>query len=135
MTPTGNNADQNHRNRAIRRCLRRPFKPSVTRDSEIPGLCLHVTTRAIVLGAELPAEGHKSSDRQAMGRRRRFELGDAMLTTVAEARTAALAAKALIRQGRSPHHERYGLHGLRCGSSGASCPQPSPKPSTPMPPR
>jgi integrase len=33
-------------------------------------------------------------------------LGDAMLMTVSEARTDSLTAKTLIRQGRSPHHER-----------------------------
>ena len=86
--------------------LRRPLVPSVTKDSEIRGLALHVTSTRSFWALTYQPRGHQSLDWQTMGRRRSHELGDAMLMTVAEARTAALAAKALVRAGRSPHHER-----------------------------
>jgi integrase len=86
--------------------LRRPLKPSVTRDSEIPGLCLHVTTRRTFWALSYQPKGVNPSTGKRWGGGVRFELGDAMLTTVGEARTAALAAKAEVRIGRSPHHER-----------------------------
>ena len=41
-----------------------------------------------------------------MGRRARVTLGDAFLTPVREARTAALAAKQVIREGRDPFKEQ-----------------------------
>ena len=86
--------------------LRRPLKPSVTRDSEIPGLCLHVTTRRSFWALSYQPKGINPATGKRWGGGVRFELGDAMTTTVSAARTAALAAKSLVRQGRSPHHER-----------------------------
>jgi integrase len=86
--------------------LRRPLKPSVTRDSEIPGLCFHVTTRRSFWALSYQPKGINSATGKRWGGGVRFELGDAMLTTVAEARTAALAAKAVVRAGGDPHRER-----------------------------
>jgi integrase len=77
----------------------------VTRDSEIPGLCLHVTTRRSFWALQYQPKGTNPATGKRWGGGVRHELGDAMLTTVTEARTAALAAKLLVRQGRSPHHE------------------------------
>jgi integrase len=85
--------------------LRRPFKPSVTRDSEIPGLALHVTTRRSFWALSYQPKGLNPKTGKRWGGGVRHELGDAMLTTVSEARGLALAAKTLVRQGRSPHHE------------------------------
>ena len=85
--------------------LRRPLKPSVTRDSEIPGLALHVTSRRSFWALSYQPKGINPATGKRWGGGVRFELGDAMTTTVSAARTAALAAKALVRQGRSPHHE------------------------------
>jgi integrase len=83
--------------------LRRPFKPSVTRDSEIPGLCLHVTTRRSFWALSYQPKGTNPATGKRWGGGVRHELGDAMLTTVTEARTAALAAKAVVRAGGDPH--------------------------------
>jgi integrase len=86
--------------------LRRPLKPSVTKDSEIPGFALHVTRKRSFWALSYQPKGVNPATGKRWGGGVRHELGDAMLTTVAEARTAALAAKAVVRAGRSPHHER-----------------------------
>ena len=52
------------------RSLRRPLKPSVTRDSEIPGLCLHVTTSRSFWALSYQPKGINPVDWQALGRRR-----------------------------------------------------------------
>jgi integrase len=85
--------------------LRRPFKPSVTRDGDIPGLCLIVTTRRAFWALVYQPRGINPATGKRWGGGVRHELGDAMLVTVSEARAAALAAKSQVRQGRSPHHE------------------------------
>jgi integrase len=83
--------------------LRRPFKPSVIRDSEIPGLCLHVTRKRSFWALSYQPKGVNPSTGKRWGGGVRFELGDAMLMPVSEARTAALAAKAVVRAGGDPH--------------------------------
>ena len=86
--------------------LRRPLVPSVTKDTDIPGLALHVTTRRAFWALTYQPKGVNPATGKRWGGGVRYELGDAMLMAVSEARTAALAAKALVRAGRSPHHER-----------------------------
>jgi integrase len=85
--------------------LRHPLKPSVTRDRDTLGLCLIVTTRRAFWAFVYQPRGINPKTQRRWGGGVRHELGDAMLMAVAEARTAALAVKALVRQGRSPHHE------------------------------
>jgi hypothetical protein len=85
--------------------LRRPFKPSVTRDSEIPGLTLVVTSRRGFWAFVYQPRGRNPKTGRRWGGGVRHELGDAMLMSVTEARAAALAAKSQVLQGRSPHHE------------------------------
>jgi integrase len=85
--------------------LRRPLEPSITTDSDIPGFALHVTRTRGFWALSYQPKGVNPSTGKRWGGGVRHELGDAMLMTVAEARTAALAAKALVRAGRSPHHE------------------------------
>jgi hypothetical protein len=85
--------------------LRRPLVPSVTKDADIPGLALHVTTRRAFWALSYQPKGVNPSTGKRWGGGVRHELGDAMLMPVSEARTTALAAKALVRAGRSPHHE------------------------------
>jgi integrase len=86
--------------------LRRPLVPSVTKDSDISGFALHVTTRRTFWALTYQPRGINPSTGKRWGGGVRYELGDAMLMTVSEARTDSLTAKTLIRQGRSPHHER-----------------------------
>jgi len=83
--------------------LRRPLKPSVTRDSEIPGLCLHVTTRRSFWALSYQPKGTNPATGKRWGGGVRHELGDAMLVPVSEARGLALAAKAVVRAGGDPH--------------------------------
>ena len=85
--------------------LRRPLVPSVTRDVDAPGFCLHVTQRRAFWALSYQPKGVNPNTGKCYGGGVRHELGDAMLMTVTEARTAALAAKAFVRAGRSPHHE------------------------------
>ena len=88
---------QNHRTRPIRR-LRRPLVPSVTKDSDIRGLALHVTSTRSFWALTYQPRGINPSTGKRWGGGVRYELGDAMLMTVAEARTAAWRPNS--RQGR-----------------------------------
>jgi integrase len=93
------------------KALRRPpppsvsrFTPSVTRDSEISGLCLIATRRRAFWAFVYQPRGINPATGKRWGGGVRHELGDAMTMTVDEAGTAAILAKALVRQGGSPHH-------------------------------
>jgi integrase len=85
--------------------LRRPLKPSVTRDSEIPGLALHVTTRRSFWAFTYQPRGVNPATGKRWGGGTRHELCDAQMMPVSEARAAALAVKAVVRAGRDPHRE------------------------------
>jgi integrase len=84
---------------------RRPLVPSVANDADVAGLRLHVTTRRAFWSLSYQPRGLNPGTGKRWGGGVRHELGDAFAMTVAEARTAALAAKALVRQGRDPHRE------------------------------
>ena len=86
--------------------LRRPLVPSVTKDSEIRELALHVTSTRSFWALTYQPRGINPSTGKRWGGGVRHELGDAMLMTVEEARTDALEAKLVVRAGGSPHHER-----------------------------
>jgi integrase len=82
--------------------LKLPLRPSITKDSD--GFQLIVNTQRALWVEFLQPRGLRPD-----GRRWpvvRHELGDARTMTVDEARTAALAAKLAIKQGRDPHRER-----------------------------
>jgi integrase len=85
--------------------LRCPFVPSVTRDSEISGFTLIVTSRRGFWALVYQPRGINPSTGKRWGGGTRFELGDAHQISVAQARAASLAAKALVRAGRDPHRE------------------------------
>ena len=84
--------------------LKQPLKSAVVKDSEIDGFRLIVTqSRAFWCQLLQPRGVDPNGRRWTLVR---HELGDARTMTVAEARSASLAAKAAIRQGRDPHRER-----------------------------
>jgi integrase len=85
--------------------LRRPLAPSVIHDSDVPGLALHITSRRGFWAISYMPHGLNPRTGKRWGSTR-LELGDAMTMTVAEVRSAALAAKAAVRAGRDPHRER-----------------------------
>jgi integrase len=85
--------------------LRRPFTPSVTRDRDVPGLALHVTTRRSFWALSYQPRGINPATNKRWGGGVRHELADAQLVGVAEARGLALAAKAAVRAGGDPHRE------------------------------
>jgi integrase len=84
--------------------LKLPLAPAIVKDSEIRGFALIVTTQRAFWVQFLQPRGLRPD-----GRRWslvRHELGDAQVMVTAQARSAALAAKAAIQQGRDPHRER-----------------------------
>jgi hypothetical protein len=85
--------------------LRRPLVPSVTKDSDTPGFALHVTSERSFWAMTYRPKGINPKTGRRFGGGTRHELGDGMLTTVEDARKAALAAKLLIKHGESPHHK------------------------------
>src|SRR5580693_3525099 len=82
--------------------LRRPLVPSLTRDADIPGLALVVTNRRAFWCLFYQPRGVNPATGKRWGGGVRYELGDARLMPVWEAQAAALAAKSLVRAGRSP---------------------------------
>jgi integrase len=86
--------------------VRRPLVPSVTKDAEIKGLALHVTRTRSFWAQVYQPHGVNPRTGRRYGGGTRFELGDAQLIGVAEARGLALAAKARVRMGEDPHRER-----------------------------
>ena len=85
--------------------LKRPFVPSVTRNSEIAGLALHVTRKRGFWALTYQPRGLRPNGKR-WGGGTRHELCDAQMMPVSEARAAALALKAQVKAGRSPHHEQ-----------------------------
>jgi integrase len=86
--------------------LRRPLVPSVTRDSKVPGFALHVTRTRGFWALSYQPKGVNPRTNRRWGGGVRHELGDAMLLSVSEARTAALAAKLVVKEGGDPHRKR-----------------------------
>ena len=85
--------------------LSTPLAPSVTRDLLIPGFALIAKRRAAHWCLFFQPPGRRPDGRR-WGGGARVTLGDAFLTPVREARTAALAAKQIIREGRDPLKEQ-----------------------------
>jgi integrase len=85
--------------------LRRPLTPSVTHDSDVPGLALHITSKRGFWAFSYTPHGFNPATGKRWGSTR-LELGDAMTMPVWEARSTALAGKAAVRAGRDPHRER-----------------------------
>jgi integrase len=85
--------------------LRRPLKPSVTRDLDVPSLVLIVTTRRSFWALVYQPRGVNPATGKRWGGGVRHELADAQLVGVAEARGLALAAKAIVRAGGDPHRQ------------------------------
>jgi integrase len=80
-------------------------RPAVVVDTEIPGFALHVSPKRAFWTFSYSPRGSNP----ATGRRwrwTRLELGDVGVTTLPEARTRALEAKALVRTGRDPQREK-----------------------------
>jgi integrase len=84
--------------------LKQPLEPSVTKDSEIAGFALIVTTRRAFWCQRLQPHGRDPDGKR--WRVVRHELGDARTMTVSEARKAAWAAKLAIKEGKDPHKDR-----------------------------
>ena len=87
------------------KALRRPLVPDVIGETEIRGFALIITSRRAFWALRYQPRGINPATGKRWGGGVRHELGDAFATSIAEARAAALAAKALVGQGRDPHRE------------------------------
>jgi integrase len=92
------------RSRALKR-VGGELQPSVTRDTDIKGFALVVTTRRAFWCLFFQPKGVNPATGKRWGGGVRHELGDAFSTSLADARAAALKAKALVREGGDPHRE------------------------------
>ena len=81
------------------------LQPSVTRDTDIKGFALVVTTRRGFWCLYFQPKGVNPATGKRWGGGMRLELGDAFAISIADARAAALTAKALVRRGRDPLRE------------------------------
>jgi integrase len=78
---------------------------SVTYDTDIKGFAFVVTTRRAFWCLVFRPKGVNPATGRRWGGGVRHELGDAFATSIADARAAALKAKALVRQGHDPHRQ------------------------------
>ena len=85
--------------------LSRPLRSSVTWDSVVPGFRLIVTTRRAFWAVDYQPRGRNPKTGRRWGGGTRLEIADAHDMSTADARAAAMAAKAAVRQGRDPHRE------------------------------
>jgi integrase len=81
------------------------LQPSVTRDTDIKGFALVVTPRRAFWCLFFRPKGVNPATGKRWGGGVRHELSDAFATSIADARAAALKAKAQIRQGHDPHRQ------------------------------
>ena len=79
--------------------------PSVTKDTDIKGFALVVTTRRAFWCVVFRPKGVNPATGKRWGGGVRLELGDAFMTSIADARASALKAKAQVQQGHDPHRE------------------------------
>ena len=97
--------NQNHRTHSIRATA-----PTARQERHLgqrtPGFALHVTSKRAFWAMTYRPKGVNPSTGKRWGGGVSHELGDAMLMTPEEARTAALAAKLAIKLGRDPHRDR-----------------------------
>jgi hypothetical protein len=92
--------------------LKRPFHPDVAWDADISGFALHVTLKRAFWAQHYSPAGRNPSTGKRRGSTR-FELGDAVLMPIPNARAAALTAKAAVLDGRDPHREKMALRASR----------------------
>jgi integrase len=104
MSGTTKKITENVRAEALRR-VAGAFVPSTIRDAEIKGFALVVTTRRAFWCLFFQPKGINPATGGRWGGGVRHELGDAFAMSIADARTAALGAKARIRSGHDPHRE------------------------------
>jgi integrase len=85
--------------------LHRPLKPAVIRDVEVRGFTLVVTTRRAFWCLTYQLRGTNPRTGKRHGGGTRYELGDAVGMSLKDAKTAALKAKARVRDGYDPQRE------------------------------
>ena len=104
MATPGKKITEDVRARALKR-VAGALAPSVTKDTDIKGFALVVTTERAFWCLFFRPKGVNPATGKRWGGGMRLELGDAFMTSIAHARVAALNAKAQVRQGRDPLRE------------------------------
>jgi integrase len=79
--------------------------PDVAHDTEIRRFALIIKTERAFWALFFQPQGVNPATGKRWGGGKRVELGDAFAMSIADARAAALASKALVRQGRDPLRE------------------------------
>jgi hypothetical protein len=86
--------------------LRRPLMPSLTKDVDIKGFALVVTSRRAIWCLFFQPRGRNPKTGRRWGGGVRHEIGDAHKMSVVDARSAALTAKGVVKAGGDPHREK-----------------------------
>jgi integrase len=104
MAPPARKITEDVRARALKR-ISGELVPSVTKDTDIKGFALVVTTRRAFWCVVFRPKGVNPATGKRWGGGVRLELGDAFMTSIADARASALKAKAQVQQGHDPHRQ------------------------------
>jgi integrase len=105
----------------LKRALGEPREPSVTFDTELPGLALHVAPKRAFWSFTYSPHGTNPATGKRWGSTR-LELGDVRVTTLPEARRLALTAKAAVKAGRDPQREKMDARASSSSSRGTARP-------------
>jgi integrase len=101
----------------LKHAVREPREPSLTFDTEAPGLALHVAPKRAFWSFTYSPHGTNPATGKRWGSTR-LELGDVAVTTLPEARRLALTAKAAVKAGRDPQREKAAARASASASRG-----------------
>ena len=105
----------------LKRAFGEPREPSVTFDTGLPGLALHVSLKRAFWSFTYSPHGTNPATGKRWGSTR-LELGEAAVTTLPEARRLALTAKAAVKAGRDPQREKADARRSSSAARGRSSP-------------
>jgi integrase len=105
----------------LKRALGEPREPSVTFDTELPGLALHIAPKRAFWTFTYSPHGMNPATGKRWGSTR-LELGEVGVLTLPEARRLALTAKAAVKAGRDPQREKMDAHAASSSARGMARP-------------
>ena len=105
----------------LKHAVREPREPSVTFDTELPGLALHVALKRAFWSFTYSPHGTNPATGKRWGSTR-LELGEVGVTTLPEARRLALTAKAAVKAGRDPQREKADARASSASARGMARP-------------
>ena len=101
----------------LKHALASPREPSVTFDTELPGLALHISLKRAFWTFTYSPHGTNPVTGKRWGSTR-LELGEVGVITLPEARRLALTAKAAVKAGRDPQREKTDAHASSASARG-----------------